>query len=275
MNERMTDDPDLHWLHWSIRNHIAVGENSNKSCLILGSNEGWMEIAVRQGGFLGRIVASDIADKALTRARAKVDAIGLSGIEHICADLNTFHFEKDAFDFIVAEGVLHHVENIEFCIDGLRSSLKSGGKLIANEFVGAHRFQFPEPQVRWINAALDLIPRKYRPFSEGREPNLPREEEERRKAYYVPMTTEQLIAMDPSEAVSGHLLIDALKRWFVFDYFREGGGALVMNMSGHFPFEDTNTDPDCAAWLRIMAGVEETLYKQGIVPSDVIFFVAT
>jgi len=46
-----------------------------------------------------------------------------------------------------------------------------------------------------------------------------------------------------------------------------------MNMSGHFPFEETNVDRDCEAWLRIMAEIERVLFEQDIVPSDLVFFV--
>ena len=274
INERVTGDRSMHWLPWSISKYICVGDTETESVLILGSNEGWMEIAIRQAGFKGRIVASDIADRALERARKRVNDLGLDGIEHVKADLNVDQFPASSFDYIVAEGVLHHIENIDFCIKGLRSALKPGGRLIGMEFVGAFRFQFPEAQVKWINAALDAIPRRYRPMSAGGDPNTPRDEAARSTAYYVPMTIDEIVAMDPSEAVSGHLLLDAIKSNFKIEMSKNGGGGLIMNMSGHFPFEETNTNNECREWLKVMANTERVLYEQNIVPSDLVFFVA-
>ncbi|WP_108179789.1 class I SAM-dependent methyltransferase [Phreatobacter oligotrophus] len=119
INERYTGDPDKHWFSYSIEKYICTGDTSQKSVLILGSNEGWMEIALRQAGFAGRIVASDIADKALERASKRVRELGLQGVEHQRADLNVDRFPAVTFDFVVVEGVLHHIENIAFCIEGL------------------------------------------------------------------------------------------------------------------------------------------------------------
>ena len=109
---------------------------------------------------------------------------------------------------------------------------------------------------------------------EGR-PNMPLTDEQRRTCHYVNMSLDAITAMDPSEAVSGHLLMSAIDNMFTLNYFREAGGALIMNMGGHFPFEDTNTDPACATWLRIMADIEKALYQQRIVPSDLVFFIAS
>lgn len=269
LNERMTGLPDLHWFPWSIEKYINLGATDDKSCLILGSNEGWMEIALRQSGFKGRIVASDIADRALSRAKAKVEALGLLDIEHVKADLNVDTFPPGSFDYIVAEGVLHHIEKIDDCIRGLRAALNQGGRLIGSEFVGAYRFQFPELQVRWINAALRIVPRKYRSTVGEGDQNAPADD----AGSFAPMSVEAMLAMDPSEAVSGHLLISALRRHFEIEILKEAGGGLIMNMGGIFPFQDANTDPDCKAWLLVMAEIERLLVEQHIVPSDLVMFV--
>jgi ubiquinone/menaquinone biosynthesis C-methylase UbiE len=273
INLRMTGDPDKHWLTFALENYINIGNTKNKSILLLGSNEGWMEIHIRNLGFKGRIVATDIADKALARARKKVLDLGLKDIDHIVADLNKDTFEPESFDYIIAEGVLHHIENIDFCIAQLKYCLKAGGLLIGSEFIGAFRFQFPDVQVRWINAALDMLPRKYRPSKVGGNPNLPYEENEKDKVRYVPMTIEAMLAMDPSEAVSGHLLMEAIGQHFAVEVANNAGGSLIMNMGGQFPFDDTNTDPYCCDWLLSLAEIERILYEQKIVASDLIFFV--
>ena len=124
VNERLTGKADLHWLQWTIDEYLTGQDTEGKRCLILGSNEGWMEIAIRRGGFRGEIVASDIADKALARAGAIVRDMGLDGITHQRADLNHDVFPPNSFDYVIVEGVLHHIEAIEFCVTGLKRALR-------------------------------------------------------------------------------------------------------------------------------------------------------
>jgi len=54
---------------------------------------------------------------------------------------------------------------------------------------------------------------------------------------------------------------------------KPAGGSLIMNMGGHIPFDLPNTDADCAAWIKILADIEKTLSDQGIIPSDMVFYV--
>jgi ubiquinone/menaquinone biosynthesis C-methylase UbiE len=272
VNERYTGSKDKHWYTYSIEKYICVGNTVDQSILILGSNEGWMEIAIRQAGFQGKIVASDIADKALQRAAAKVKDLGFTNIEHIKADLNVDVFPEASFDFVIAEGVLHHIENINFCIDGIHRSLKPGGLLLGAEFIGAFRFQFPEMQVRWINAALAAIPAKYRPVDKDHDTNLPPSWEAVSRVHYVAPSVEAMIAYDPSEAVAGHLLIPSIERNFSPIEKKYAGGAIMMNLTGHFPFHQANVDAECDAWLEVIAHMERVLYEQNIVPSDLVYF---
>lgn len=274
INERITGDPSLHWLDFALRTYVLPGSGPDTACLLLGSNEGSMEIALRQAGFPGRIVATDIADKALARARVRTAELGLAGIEHVVADLNRDTFPDGSFDLVIAEGVLHHVENIDFCLSHLRAAMKPNGRLIAMEFAGAFRFQLPRIQVDWINAVLAAVPRRYRPVDPQGSPGSPPKGRDLAFQIYVSPSVDAMIALDPSEAVSGHLLMEALARRFDLDLVREAGGSLLMYMTGHFPFQLTNTDPACADWLRIMAGTERVLYEQKIVPSDLVFLVA-
>lgn len=160
VNEHITGNPNVSWFDYVLDKYILRTGTAN--ILLLGSSEGRMEIGLRERGFKGRIVATDIADKAIARARAKCRNRGFDNIEHVIADLNEQVFTEQ-FDFIIAEGVLHHIENIELCLENLKTCLRPRGLLFAMEWVGAFRFQFPEIQQEWINAVLALLPRKYRP----------------------------------------------------------------------------------------------------------------
>jgi len=283
IQQKISGDPNVHWLPYVIKKYFppALGAAASLKkkeefrCLLLGSNEGYMERMLCDRGFTGEIIASDIAEKALARAKEKADALGYKNVTYIAADLNKATFEGK-FDYIIAEGVLHHIENIETCLKMLSSILQPNGYFILVEFEGPVRFQLPEIQVRWINAALSVLPKELRPFpkntnTEGKP--LPATSNENKMIYYIPPSEADIMAFDPSEAVSG----PELKRLipFYFDVVeRTGfGGTLLSYMTGHFDFQRANKDEFARSWLKILIQIEDTLIQNKILEDDFVFYV--
>jgi 2-polyprenyl-3-methyl-5-hydroxy-6-metoxy-1,4-benzoquinol methylase len=283
IQQKISGDPNLHWLPYAIDKYLApaVGsvpsDNSKKEyrCLLLGSSEGHMERMLCEKGFEGEIVASDIAEKALARAEQKTEALGYDNVTYVTADLNTDTFEGQ-FDYIIAEGVLHHIVNIKSCLKMLSSILKPNGYFILVEFEGPVRFQMPEHQVRWINAALSILPKGLRPFPPGKheqEKYLPAMHRENQTLYYVPPAKADVMAFDPSEAVSGPYLKHLIPQMFEIVERKGFGGTLLSYMTGHFDFKRTNTDEYARSWLRILIQIENTLIQNKILDDEFVFYV--
>lgn len=283
IQQKTTGDPELHWLPYAIDKYLApaIGavpsEKPKKEyrCLLLGSSEGHMERMLCEKGFEGEIVASDIAEKALTRAKQKIEVLGYDNVTYVAADLNTDSFEGQ-FDYIIAEGVLHHIVNIESCLKMLSSILKPNGYFILVEFEGPVRFQLPEHQVRWINAALGILPKGLRPFPPGRheqEKNLPATPRENQTLYYLPPAEADVMAFDPSEAVSGPALKRLIPQMFEIVEKKGFGGTLLSYMTGHFDFKRTNTDEYARSWLRILIQIEDTLIQNKMLDDEFVFYV--
>ena len=169
--------------------------------------------------------------------------------------------------------MLHHIGNIGPCLAECDRLLKPDGYLIAIEFEGPFRFQLSDLQTRWINAALNVLPRGLRPFPDREEPYYPASEEDNRAVHYVPAAEEDVARADPSEALTG----PDLKRLFprVFEVVeRKGyGGTLLSYMTGHFDFRRANTDPVSARWLRVLIEVEQALIDTGILDDEFVFYV--
>ncbi len=222
-------------------------------------------------GFEGEIIASDIADKALARAKEKASVLGYTNIKYKVADLNHDSFEGP-FDFIFAEGVLHHIENIEMCLTMLNRVLAPNGKIFVQEFVGPVRFQLPEAQVRWINSALNILPKALRPFKGDPDGHLPASVSDNSRVHYVAPTEQSIIEMDPSEALSG----PRIKALFpqVFEVVEEVGlgGTLLSYMTGHFDFARANTDPNAEEWLKVLVSIENALINTGILEDEFVFY---
>jgi SAM-dependent methyltransferase len=238
---------------------------------VLGCNEGWVVERLCSTGFSGTILASDIANKALARAQARIAALGFNNVEYIVADLNSYRFDG-LFDFIVAEGVLHHIGNIEYCLEGLHSALAPDGVIVMVEFEGPFRFQLPAEQVRWINAALSVLPKGLRPVFDN-EPLLPPTASDLARVYYAPASAKAVERFDPSEAICGHKLRGLIPRFFNVLERKPFGGTLLSYMTGHFPFERANTNSEVEAWLRVLIEIEDAVLRSGSLEDEFVFYV--
>jgi 2-polyprenyl-3-methyl-5-hydroxy-6-metoxy-1,4-benzoquinol methylase len=210
INQKITGDPNVAWFDYILDQYMsaALGRThsarpqASYTCLLLGSNEGWMERKLSAEGFSGLITATDIAENALGRARAAATEQGITNVEYVRADLNEASFDGP-YDCIIAEGVLHHIERLDHCLPMLYDALADDGLLIMVEFEGPVRFQLSELQVRWINAALNAVPKALRPFESSAETLYPPSPADIGRVHYVPPFEESIRAIDPSEAISG------------------------------------------------------------------------
>ncbi len=278
---KTSDEENTHWLEYSIRKFFGpalAGQPEGPKpkeayrCLILGANEGWMERRLCEVGFVGEIVASDIADKALARARERSQALGCANITYRVADLNRDTFEG-RFDFIIAEGVLHHIERVDDCLRRLSALLTDDGRVFACEFQGPVRFQLPELQVRWINTALSLLPRALRPLPRDDRGQFPASPTENAQMPFAPPSEKSMIDFDPSEAICGPELRERIPHHFEVLEYRPFGGTLLSYLGGHFDFARANTDDFARRWLRVLIDLEDTLLQTGMLDSDFAFYV--
>ena len=286
INRQITGDPAVHWIEHLLRTRLApaVGKVPGAKpreayrCLILGSNEGRVERYLCEGGFVGPIVASDIADRALARAAEQARAAGYANIRHIQADLNTADLASPQFggpfDFVLAEGVLHHIGGTERCLRMLHESLTPDGFLAMVEYEGPVRFQMTERQTRWINAALATMPRWLRPLSPNEDRDLPITAEEQARLYFVPPPENLVEAADPTEAIAGAALKTLVPQVFEIVERRGYGGTLLAYIPDHFDFRRANQDPTAERWLKLLIEIERTLIETGVLEDENFFTVA-
>lgn len=276
---KITGDESMHWLRYAMKRYMApaLGWTETRRprdqyrCLLLGSNEGHMERTLCEQGFRGEIVATDIAEIALARAKQKCDALGLTNVTHVKKDLNVDSIDGP-FDYVIAEGVLHHLVNVEHCIRQVESALTDDGQFIMVEFEGAVRFQLPDIQLRWINAALSVLPKALRPFPGDPEPRFPATPQENTRVYHPRPTEESVISIDPSEAISGPAVKRLLPEIFEIVERKGFGGTLLSYMTAHFDFKRANHDAFSRAWLKILMDIEDTVIRTGILEDDFVFY---
>ncbi|MGQ9696728.1 MAG: class I SAM-dependent methyltransferase, partial [Armatimonadota bacterium] len=296
-------DPEVEWDQYVVNTYLS-GRIPLTRVLSLGCGEGILERRLAGMAVFAECDAFDISTAALQRAREAAESLGLHSIYYQLADLNTITLPDQAYDAAFAESSLHHVHNLEHLLQQVSKSLVPGGWLFAKEYVGPSRFQFSDAQLNAMNAALHLLPEKYRVSLRSANRGLASPPELAgtlflrllarlrsggilsavgrrvrrllRRSTGRPILKErirrpdiaQLKISDPSEAVRSAEIIPLLGRYFEVVEVRPLGGSLL-----HFLLDDIagNFDPNLrqdSALLEMLFAVEDALIDAGVLGHD-------
>jgi SAM-dependent methyltransferase len=130
---------NLNWLEdmFRRRHHLAttelrLDELKNKRLLEIGSGGGGHSALFRKYG--ANVTAVDITPERVTSTAKKLGILDEctetgSGVAFL-ADAESLPFAADSFDIVYSNGVLHHSENTEKCIEEILRVLKPGGNAI-------------------------------------------------------------------------------------------------------------------------------------------------
>lgn len=117
---------------------------------------------VKKLGTIKECLGIDLAEGALAVARQRAHDEGVTSIKYSVADLNNYDWAKKKYDLVIANGALHHINNLEEAFAGIRDCLKPGGILIACEYVGPSYQDHSNRQLEIINAVSFLVPSELR-----------------------------------------------------------------------------------------------------------------
>lgn len=104
-----------------------------QSVLDIGCGTGYT-VCLLAGQYGAEVVAADISQPVLQRARGRIAEQGLSGrISTTCADIHALSFPAETFDVVLAESVLIFCDKAKAVAEVYRA-LKRGGRFGSNEF---------------------------------------------------------------------------------------------------------------------------------------------
>lgn len=109
----MNSIEDLKFFYSKKERILEVGTGSGFNCKFMGENTN------------GYVVGVDISDGIFTTYENTKE---LSNVYHLQADLMKLPFKKDTFDFIIADGVLHHTPNTKEAVFKLYDMLSKNGQ---------------------------------------------------------------------------------------------------------------------------------------------------
>lgn len=181
----------------------------------------------------------DVASDAIEQGRVMHPSLKLSVM-----DLNVPVSLGVPFDVILANGVLHHIENLEVCADWIVESLASDGVLIASEYTGPTRYRYSKAEVEAINHAVGLLP-----------PDL--------RQTFDPESLAPKLTADPSESIRSRDIIDVL-RGAGLDVVAipYGGNTLQRALGPHFFKHFDPHNPEHTAGLaRVIASDAQAMQR--------------
>jgi SAM-dependent methyltransferase len=268
-NRLVTGDPHTHYLRHFADRYLGDAAPDIAS---LGSGSGHLERILAGDAsirFNYRSIDGYELNPELVRFAAReATGLGLRNVRYFEMDLNRLVLDNERYDLVIFFHSLHHVAQLEHCLDRVSDGLRDGGLLLVIDFVGPTRFQWTDKQVRYAQALLDLLPDelKINLAAAGAAPEL--------KTVIGRPTVEQVAAADPSEAVRSSEIMPLLRdRFKVLEEKPLGGtilGLLFSGIAGNF---DEN-DPHVRSLILSFQCLEEALITEAVLSADYVFAVA-
>lgn len=212
--------------------------------------------------------AMDIAPAALDVARAEAQAIGASSINYSLCDIEQTDLPGSHYDAVWFNGSLHHIRELELVCQRVRRSLKPGGWLFFNEYVGANHFAFDPQQRAAITHAFGLIPERFRrSFVQGSVG---------RVQQVVPLPDPlEVVKVDPSEAVRSADILRVVQEYFDIRAMNRCGGSLLQFLLHGIAGNFREDNPQSMRVLQMLFDIEDGLIESGTLTSDFVVVAAT
>jgi SAM-dependent methyltransferase len=266
MHAQVTGDTSVTPLEWFFTAVRARQPVPLQRVLVLGcGGQGIVERKIAQDGWAQEIVAIDLSAKVLEVARANAAVAGAT-IQYIQADMNRLPvgqpgFEPGSFDAVLGISCVHHCAELEDLYASVAALLAPRGWFYLDEYVGPDRFQHPPHQLRFMNQLLDLLPEKLRTTLDGRV-----------KSNIWRPSVEEVVAVDPSEAVRSSALLPLLDQYFSVLEHRPYGGALLRVVLADIAqnFQSVAAEP----YLHSLLEAEEELFRAGRLQRDLACVIA-
>jgi SAM-dependent methyltransferase len=178
-----------------------------RRALSIGCGTGAFERDIASHNLCDEIFAFD-ASYASLRAAGGERGTGHSPtrIRYFAADFNTVTLPRRAFDIVFFHQSLHHVDRIEELLIEVMTSLRRGGLVYLDEYIGPSRFDWTNERLQPHRAAFAALPEHMRA---------------------VPDLELPIQQDDPSEAVRSSDILPLLRVGFDVRAFRPYGGNIL------------------------------------------------
>lgn len=241
---------------------------ANQRVLSLCSGDGEFEIDMVARGVFGEVLGLDLSPVRVQAAKARCNLLPAELYGRCAfsvADVNKLNLPAACVDAVFAKSALHHIEGIDELFSGVRSYLRPEGRLIALDFFGPSRFQWTDKQLREVHRIWnEELPLECKIAPNG----VPYEPIQR-------PSVDEMVALDPSEAVRSGELYDKLREYFTVEVDIALGGTLLNLLLWGDRVNRFRIDhpAHCEVLLRTVE-LEQKLIRSGELASDFRLIVA-
>jgi len=174
--------------------------------LSIGCGTGNLERDLRLLRICEEADAYDLSAASIQIARQRARDEQIDRVNFAVADCETIVYPEDRYDAVFFHGSLHHISNPDALLDRLLPSLRAGGLLYVDDYVGPSRDEWISDDLAFAQEAYDTLPETWR-FHER---------------VGIPYDSD-----DPSEMIRSSRIIPALKERFAILYERPYWGNVL------------------------------------------------
>lgn len=300
--------PDVDFVQHVLATHFA-GQTPLPRCLSLGCGSGRLERQLANYNAFVQCDAYDVAPGAIEQAKANAREAGYSHIHYRVADINTMQLPAATYDAVWISASMHHFEQLEHVCQQIAHSLKPGGLLLLDEYVGGNHLQCSERQKELANLCLHLLPERYRRIISPPPTAQAVHNERKSLAWYTSRlrdklsdgtlwatlkrklnkrvvsgapvkqvvtfpTVRDVIAGDPSEAIRSQDIVPVVSQHFDIVQNVGWGGNIVQFLLEHIAGNFAQGDEHAAAYLRTILHIERNAIETGELKPDFAYIVA-
>jgi SAM-dependent methyltransferase len=167
-DESVTREHAIYHRRWLDPWLDRIADQGGEEAIDLGCGTGVVSLALAERGL--RVVGIDHSPEMLERARGKVEVAGLGErVELREGSVLDPGIPPGSADVVTCQGLLHHLEDLDPCVDVIARTLRPGGSFYISEPTAD-----PAPPGRVVAAALELARRVRGALRRG--PRVPRPE---------------------------------------------------------------------------------------------------
>ncbi len=258
-NKLITNDEAMDYEAFVVKNYLQP--NKKLKMLSLGSGVCSHELRFASfSDYFETILCIDISNILLEEAEKIGETENLKNIKFRAQSIYDYEFPENEFDIVFFHASLHHFKDMEDLISSkIRKALKPNGKLIINEYVGPNRLQYPKYQIKAINEAIRLIPKKFRT---------------RFKLKLIKNKVHgsgliRMILADPSECIESQKILPVIHSQFKTIYETPYGGNILMTALKDISHHFLDIDSEKEKVLNTLFEFEDNYLKEH--PSDFVF----
>jgi SAM-dependent methyltransferase len=242
INRRITGDPNRWPMEWF---GSTYGKVAFPRGLSVGCGSGLLERDVLAKGICEAMEGIDFSEESLEQARFGAEEAHLSDrLEYRAEDINALKLPHARYDIVFFHGSLHHVRQIERVLTEVRQSLKPGGFVYLDEYMGPSRSEWSDEEWGFARSAFDALP----------------EDLKNRPSLMIPLPLD-----DPSESVRSSAIRPAAARLFEIVEERPYGGNILWFLFPCLDMERLRQD-STGALSRLIA-LEDHLLDRGWIES--------